>query len=1102
MVPMVMEMIKSVVRLAGGQSHSYRIRMATGQYLHGVVDQRDRNPIGARLIYNKYHKGDLVDFSRNKREVPFSATGRLDTGWPALGGEKHMRTGSLSQRKISSGFFIFLFLCARATNGAIPAPGHAREDERNLSTLSACNQQQTPAPQPDGQPILRIETGVHNAPIKRIAIDAGERFLVTGSDDKTVRVWELPSGRLLQILRPPVGEGDEGKVYAVAISPDASTIACGGWTAPTSDQCVYLFDRKNGTIRQRLTGLPNVTEHLAYSADGRFLVASLGSDGIRVYRVGERYEQAGIDQHYGSDSFWADFDSADRLVTASDDSYLRLYASLKDQTGQLVPITKVQAPGGKRPYCIRFSPDGTRIAVGYTDTTSVDVLSATDLLKLYSAATSDVDNGNLQSIAWSGDGKLLFAGGLYLKNGQRPIREWLDSGHGEFRDLPAGSNTIVDLRALGSTRIAFASHDPAFGVMDLSGKALVYVHGDTADFRNNLQSFLVSDDATSIQFSYEPFGRSPVRFSVADRALILNPSSDGTLASAVTDVPDLRVENWENLTKPTVNGRPLLLKPTEICRSLAISPDHSALLLGTEWYLRLFDRSGGGRSWSVPGPGAAWAVNISGNGKLALAAFADGSIRWYSMSDGAELLCFFPHRDQRRWVLWSHSGYYDCSIGGEDLIGWQVNNGPDRAADFFPASRFRATAYRPDVIARILTTLDEGNALVLADKEAGRRTQKLDVAGSRPPLVRILSPADGSISDSPEVPLRFALRSPSGEPITGYQVLVDGRPAANSNEEIRPADDHSEVVREMRVQLYQQSSTLAVVAENRFGVSEDATVRVKWRGPGAAKHAVPVESADQNSVRRTKLYVLAVGVGQAYSSQELPKLTYPAKDASDFVEVMKTQKGLLYLDVEVKLLREADATKERVEKGLDWLQHEVTSTDVAMIFLSGHGTNDRSNRYFYLTANADLDSLLSTAVPWSDIKGTADSLPGKVLFFIDTCHSGNATGAMIGKGPHVDINRIVNELSSAENGVVVFASSTGRQLSLERVDWGNGAFTKALVEGLRGRAAHDPKTVGITITMLEQYISQRVKELTGNRQTPAIQKPVAVPDFPVAIVHR
>jgi len=67
--------------------------------------------------------------------------------------------------------------------------------------------------QTSAQPVLRIETGMHTANITHIGVDAAGRYLVTGSDDKTVRVWELATGRLLRTLRPPIGAGDEGKIY-------------------------------------------------------------------------------------------------------------------------------------------------------------------------------------------------------------------------------------------------------------------------------------------------------------------------------------------------------------------------------------------------------------------------------------------------------------------------------------------------------------------------------------------------------------------------------------------------------------------------------------------------------------------------------------------------------------------------------------------------------------------------------------------------------------------------------------------------------------------------------------------------------------------------
>ena len=47
-------------------------------------------------------------------------------------------------------------------------------------------------------------------------------------------------------------------------------------------------------------------------------------------------------------------------------------------------------------------------------------------------------------------------------------------------------------------------------------------------------------------------------------------------------------------------------------------------------------------------------------------------------------------------------GYYDCSLGAEDLIGWHVNRGKNEAADFFPAAKFREQFYRPAVIQQVL----------------------------------------------------------------------------------------------------------------------------------------------------------------------------------------------------------------------------------------------------------------------------------------------------------------------------------------------------------------------------------------------------------------
>ena len=142
----------------------------------------------------------------------------------------------------------------------------------------------------------------------------------------------------------------------------------------------------------------------------------------------------------------------------------------------------------------------------------------------------------------------------------------------------------------------------------------------------------------------------------------------------------------------------------------------------------------------------------------------------------------------------------------------------------------------------------------------------------------------------------------------------------------------------------------------------------------------------------------------------------------------------------------------------------------------------------------------NTGVNFSDIQNTLYALSGKVVLFLDTCKAGGVTqrlGARRGDVP-VDIDRVANDLASAENGVVVFASSTGTQFSLEHADWGNGAFTKALVEGLEGEADYT-EDGAITVNELELYIAERVKVLTGGEQTPTMSKPQTIPDFPLAV---
>jgi len=953
------------------------------------------------------------------------------------------------------------------------------------------------------EPILRMEMGTHNAGIFAVAMDPANRILVTGSEDKTVRVWDISDGaRLLRILRPPAGDWEQGHIFAVALAPDGRTIACGGRTgSPKQDDgCVYLFDRETGALTRRLGGLPGWVQSLDYTADGRFLAAVTGERGgmtswlgMHVFRLPD-YETVAQDRNYGNFIKWIkSAPSGAKLATTCLDGFVRLYDLSALPAGRIAspllikPVSMIRPTGGERPWGVAFAPDGTRLAVGFFKAPSIDVLEIKDssLLPAYVPDTSvtgkgkDIDFG---VPAWPSDGRFLYAGGGLRLKKDRHIRKWADGGRGAYRDLPVEVDLpILDMLSLTTGGILYASRDGSFGIVNGKDEPTSLSPKVIPIYAGNPEGLLLSQDGAAIQFAYERRGKSAALFAVNARQFTDTASN---LWAGLTDASafkgplteGLDISDWKTSLTPKLKGRPLELKQ-EVAKCLAIEPDLSGFLVGTTNALWRFEPTGA-KIWRVRMPGVVWAVNT--NGQIVVAALGDGTIRWYRLSDGEEFLAFFPHPDRRRWILWTPSGYYDASQGGEDFIGWHVNNGPEQAADFFPISRFRSTYNRPDVIDRVMAALEEKEALRLANTDAGRREAVTPVQAKLPPVVTILAPQDGAQVAETPVTIGYALRST--EPVTALKVLVDGRPVAEQGPDQSIADSGS-----INVAIPPRDCNVSVIAENRSAAGMPATIRLHWKGAAAG---------EQFTIK-PKLYLLAVGVS-VYEDADL-RLDLAAKDALDFGAAWNTQQGRLYEGVEVRILTDTQATKGNILDGLEWLQRQTTSKDVAVLFFAGHGINDAMGDFYFLPVEADLEKLKRTGISQFDITATVSAIAGKVLVFMDACHSGN----LMGKSKHrgvVVVSPVVNELASAENGAVVFSSATGRQYALENVAWGNGAFTKGAVEGLQGKADY-LATGRITLNMLDLYISERVKELTQRQQTPTTVKPPNVPDFPVAMSH-
>lgn len=177
----------------------------------------------------------------------------------------------------------------------------------------------------------------------------------------------------------------------------------------------------------------------------------------------------------------------------------------------------------------------------------------------------------------------------------------------------------------------------------------------------------------------------------------------------------------------------------------------------------------------------------------------------------------------------------------------------------------------------------------------------------------------------------------------------------------------------LKLRLPHHDVMVSVIAHNANGASEPSSIHVLWRGP-------KVEP-------KPKLYVLAIGITHYHNKDY--DLHYAAKDAEDFVAAAKAQKGSIYEDVVTPAvgggsLRDEAATLHGIRDQLDWIENAPASSDVAMVFISGHGMRTPNQHYHFLPYDYDPAHRNLTTIAEAELQQYLANIGGKKLLFIDT----------------------------------------------------------------------------------------------------------------------
>jgi hypothetical protein len=239
----------------------------------------------------------------------------------------------------------------------------------------------------------------HTGEVKAVAITPDGARIVSGSSDKTVRVWDLRSGHLERIL-----EGHTDEVLAVAITPDGARIVSGG-----QDEAMRVWNLDSGRPERTLKGFSGLVSAVAITPDGARIVSGSWDNTVRVWNLASgRIELA----RKGPIGYvWAVAITPDgaSIVSGWLDTPVRVW----DLAGVRPDAT---LEGNKRSvWALAVTHDGNRVISGGLDHT----VRVWDLKSGRLEGTLEGHTGSVNAVAVTAEGDLIVSGG------DKSVRVWV-----------------------------------------------------------------------------------------------------------------------------------------------------------------------------------------------------------------------------------------------------------------------------------------------------------------------------------------------------------------------------------------------------------------------------------------------------------------------------------------------------------------------------------------------------------------------------------------------------------------------------------------------------------------------------------------------------
>ncbi|REK26403.1 MAG: WD40 repeat domain-containing protein [Planctomycetota bacterium] len=635
----------------------------------------------------------------------------------------------------------------------------------------------------------------HEGPVGSVTWSPDSRWILSGSADKTIRVWDADSGAEVAVLR-----GHEGNVKSVCWSPD------GRWIASSSgDITLRLWDAATGAELAVLRGHEERVNSVCWSPDGRRIASGSGDMTVRLWDAATGAALAVLRGHEKEVNSVCWSPDSQRIASGSDDESVRVWDS--DNGTELAvlrwsehSVSSVSwSPDGQRidagwghssVLSVSWSPDGQRIVCGSRDRT----------MRLWDADSGAVlavfrgHDGMVQSVSWSPDARRIVSGSasIHLESFDNSVRVW---------DAESGDELAV-----------FRGHTAAVLSVSWSPDGRRIVSGG-ANTDQTVRVWDAEDSAKLRVFPKVLLWIKRCKFWDADRSteLALLRGHEDAVNSIVYSPDGQRIATFSNdmtvrVWDADVGVELAVLRGHEgRVTSVSWSPDGRWIVSGSsDRTVRIWDANSGS-VWDVLGghrfgvTGVSWSPDgrriASGSGDRTVRIWDAGNLierdffrrimRWlvrnaFREADvGAAIAVLCGHNNNVECVCWSPDSQRIVSGGGYNdntVRVWNAGSGTEMAVLRGHEGKVNSVSWLPDG-QRIVSGSWRDKTVRIWDFESGKCIQVIKGRGDASAIAAGLM--------EPHPPWRVVVCQ--GE--TQVASMIDGRVVSRFPEELWPIAD-------------------------------------------------------------------------------------------------------------------------------------------------------------------------------------------------------------------------------------------------------------------------------------------------------------------------